>query len=511
MPGEVEPLLLEMHCHTRERSACSHIAVLDLVREVREKGLQGLVLTDHHAVWPEAEILELRRRAGVEPYFVILSGQEVTTDRGDVLVFGAPDPIPKGTRLAEIARRLPGAALVWAHPYRNGKRPPAERLTDPAPYHGVEIFSSNHAIRENLAGLQDWHRYKFTALAGTDTHATGFAGTYPTQFDHWVSSLDDLVAEIRAGRCRPFLKEIPRTGSNTQVTEVVVGTKGRTETRQRWIIRRLHSPSRWEKARTTYRILEQIHRSGFHAGPYRVPEPLDLDPRTRTVVEEGQRGKSLFEKLLSVPASEGRELLEMTAAWLARLHDTPLRLSPPGAFAGSEERRILNYLKKFDESRNPHARRARVLAEALVTVESRFAEQDTAGWVQGHGDFHPKNILVGQDQADDRTSRFISAIDFENAQVSPRAYDVGTFVAQLGNQLHGVPHVLARLPEAVFLDAYRANAREVPPDFSRQVELFRARTHLSIASYLIKVGLGDGPDLTRVLAEAERALALPGS
>jgi 3',5'-nucleoside bisphosphate phosphatase len=499
---------MEIHAHTRERSDCSHISALDLIRETRDKGLQGIVLTDHHRVWSCDEIRELRRRAGVEPYFVILSGQEVTTDRGDVLVFGPQDPIPKGSPLLEIAQRFPEAALVRAHPYRKGARPEPSLLQSPGPFHGLEIFSSNHSIRDNLAGLQDWHRFKFTALAGTDTHAAGYAGTYPTQFDHWVSTLEDLLAEIRGGRCRPFFKEIPRTGANIQVTEVVVGTKGRTETRERWIIKQLHNPSSWEKAQNTYRILEQVYRSGFDSGPFRVPEPLDIDPQTRTTVEEGQRGKSLFEKLLSVPAQEGGHLLGRVAAWLARLHDTPLRLSPAERFLTSEQRRIRNYLKRFQDCGHPHLSRARAIAEILEDAEKRIVEQDAAEFVQGHGDFHPKNILVGQDQADDRGSLFLSAIDFENSQVSPRAYDVGTFLAQFRNQLYGSPEVLTRYREEDFLEAYHRHALRVPPDFLRQVELFRARTHLSIASYLIKVGMGDSPDLWRVLVEAEKALAL---
>jgi hypothetical protein len=43
-------------------------------------------------------------------------------------------------------------------------------------------------------------------------------------------------------------------------------------------------------------------------------------------------------------------------------------------------------------------------------------------------------------------------------------------------------------------------------DFLRQTELFRARTNLSIAAYLIKVGLGESDNVWRVLVEAERAL-----
>jgi len=39
------------------------------------------------------------------------------------------------------------------------------------------------------------------------------------------------------------------------------------------------------------------------------------------------------------------------------------------------------------------------------------------------------------------------------------------------------------------------------------VELFRARTNLSIAAFFIRVGMGESEDLWRVLVEAEQSLS----
>jgi hypothetical protein len=501
-------LLLEIHSHTREHSPCSHIAATALVQEVRDKGLQGLVLTDHHYVWPYEALSKLRKEAKVEKHFVLLSGQEVTTaDSGDVLVFGPTESIRKHSKLYDILRRYPEAAVVWAHPYRNGVTPDPRLLKASSPFHGIEVFSSNHTVRDNVQGLQDWHRHKFTALAGTDTHGEGYAGTYPTQFDHWVHNLQDLVTEIRYGRCRPFFKEIPRTGANQQVTEIVIGTKGRRETRERWIIKKLHSRSKWEKARHAYRVMETVFRQGFDRGRYRVPEPLDLDPESQTVIEAGQRGRTLHDMLLAVPPKEGRQLIQEVGAWLARFHDTAMTLSLPETFERSEQRRIQNYMKRFVASDHPHTGRAESVAETVLAAEKRIAQSGEESFVLGHGDFHPKNVLVGQDQATDRSSFFVSAIDFENAQAYPKAYDVGTFLAQFRNQLYD-SGVLHEYTEEAFLEAYQQKAGSLPSDFLRQVELFKARTNLSIASYLIKVGMGDSRDFWRVLVEAERAVAI---
>jgi aminoglycoside phosphotransferase (APT) family kinase protein len=500
-------LLLEIHSHTRKHSPCSHISALTLVQEVRDKGLQGLVLTDHHHVWTASDLAELRKEAQLEEHFVLLSGQEVTTaDSGDVLVFGPTEAIQRHSRLADIVQKYPEAAVVWAHPYRNGVRPEPRLLRASHPFHGIEIFSSNHTIRDNIHGLQDWHRHKFTALAGTDTHAEGYAGTYPTQFDHWVSTLEDLVTEIRNGRCRPFFKEIPRTGANLQVTEIVVGTKGRKETRERWIIKKLHGRSKWEKARHAYRVMEEVFRHGFDSGPYRVPEPLDLDPESQTLIEVSQRAKSLYDMLLAVPPKEGRRLIEIVAAWLARFHGVQVTIPVRETFESSEERRMQNYMKRFVRSGHPHTGKAVSLAEIVLAAEKRIAEYGTEGFALGHGDFHPKNVLVGQDQVTDRSSLFVSAIDFENSRTYPQAYDVGTFLAQFRNQFSGTG-ILREYTEDAFLEAYQQRAHGLPSDFLRQVELFKARTDLSIASYLIKVGMGDSQDLWRVLVEAERSIA----
>ena len=60
-------MLIEMHCHTREHSSCSRVSALELVQQVFAKGLQGLVLTDHHYLWPRDELAALCREAEVPP------------------------------------------------------------------------------------------------------------------------------------------------------------------------------------------------------------------------------------------------------------------------------------------------------------------------------------------------------------------------------------------------------------------------------------------------------------
>jgi predicted metal-dependent phosphoesterase TrpH len=226
-------MLLEMHSHTAEHSPCSHVSAIELIRRVYAKGLQGVVFTDHHFLWSDEELEKVWHEAGVPGHFLVLSGQEVrTSDMGDVLVYGADESIPRDTPLADIRARQAKAALILAHPYRNNSRPERAKLLNPF-LDGVEIFSSNQSVSENSRGLRDWHAYRFTAIAGTDTHALSYSGIYPTQFDHPVDNIMALAAELQAGRCRPFFKEIPKAGTQIELTEITIGTKGDNEIRPR--------------------------------------------------------------------------------------------------------------------------------------------------------------------------------------------------------------------------------------------------------------------------------------
>ena len=202
-------MLLEIHSHTSEHSPCSIVKAVTLLRRVYAKGLEGVVLTDHHYLWRPAELLSVRHQTEVSDRFLVLAGQEVTTsDAGDILVYGADASISRGVSLSDLRARYPGAALVWAHPYRYNRRPEPSELLNPL-LDGIEILSTNQSALENGRGIEEWRTYKFNALSGTDTHAAKEAGTYPTLFYQPVSDIYQLAEEIRKGRCRPFPGAVP--------------------------------------------------------------------------------------------------------------------------------------------------------------------------------------------------------------------------------------------------------------------------------------------------------------
>lgn len=237
-----------------------------------------------------------------------------------------------------------------------------------------------------------------------------------------------------------------------------------------------------------------------------MPRPIDVDDGTMTLIEQGMRGKSLFDKLLSAPTEDGREYLALTAQWLAKLHNCCLSVTPREEFLAKEEARLAGYLERFVSINHRHSRKVRDILEVVAAVERQIVSDNEQFMVQGHGDFHPKNVIVGQDSLEKRSTLFVAAIDFESSLVSPRAFDVGCFLAQFRNQFYHHRDIIVAYPEELFLEPYMEASDFLEPDFHRQLELFRARTNMSIAAYLVKLGMGDSEDLWRVIVEAERCL-----
>ncbi|HEX9136881.1 MAG TPA: phosphotransferase, partial [Nitrospirota bacterium] len=183
-----------------------------------------------------------------------------------------------------------------------------------------------------------------------------------------------------------------------------------------------------------------------------------------------------------------------------------LQIVPPEAFFLDERRRLNLYLSAFYRNGHPLTRKAQEIMDMVVEFETSYYGRNPERMVQGHGDFHPKNIFIGQD-SDAPASRFLAAIDFGNSFTIPPAFDVGTFLAQFRNQFYGRLEVHAKVSENIFLQKYLNEAQRLDNDFLRQVEVFRARTSLSIGFYLIKLKLGESDNLWRVLVEAEHHLA----
>jgi len=492
-------MLLEMHCHTSRYSKCSQISPASLLSQVKKKELQGVVITEHHYLWREDDIKALRLEAELDKNFLIMAGQEAETDFGHVLVFGPDVTIGEEISLKDLRENFPEAALVWAHPFRNGNIPDGKKLLNPM-LDAIEIFSMNQTPKENYMGLKAWHKYKFTAISGSDAHAEGMAGAYPTQFDHPVFEMQDLVAEIKKSRCRPFFKEIPKSGTNILVTEITIGTKGDDESRNRIILKNITDDKKWAAAKSSSGITEFLYKNGFGEGQFRVPGIIDVNDKERLIIESGQRGRNLFDLLAHVDKKIGMDYFKLAAGWLARFHDKGIKEGGAESVIRKERRRFDSYLNSFVKTKSPYLKQIEPVIDFVKNKEEEIYSGKKDSFILNHGDYHPKNIIIGQDRQHDITTLFISVIDFGSTILFPRSFDAGYFISQFQNQFYAYPEILKNYRETDFIDTYAEESDNIPLDFMEQVGLFKLRANLSIASYLIKVGKGQSPEMEALIS-----------
>jgi len=195
----------------------------------------------------------------------------------------------------------------------------------------------------------------------------------------------------------------------------------------------------------------------------------------------------------------------LAARWLSKLHNGRFKITPADEYRHIEPGRLEYYLKSLIETRNRHLDRVREIKEQVLEREIELLRTRPEILVQGHGDFHPKNVFIGRDTPE--SGEYVTAIDFGSSYRLPRAFDVGTFLAQYISMFFREPEVQRHAPADIFLRTYLDRADDVEEDFATQVDLFKARTCLSILYYFAKIQMGDTEEFWRILVEAERSLA----
>jgi len=201
-------VLIDLHVHTYPASPCSVARVEDVILEAKRIGLDGVCLTDHNYIWDKARVEELRRKHD----FLILRGNEITTDQGDMLVFGLERPIQGIIKLDELRILVSEAEgfIIAAHPFRgfllfgSGQLglTPEKAMERPLfkKVEGVEVLNSKVTEKENRFAAEV---AKGTGLAGTggsDAHQVSDVGLYATRFFSKIRNEKELIDALRGGR-----------------------------------------------------------------------------------------------------------------------------------------------------------------------------------------------------------------------------------------------------------------------------------------------------------------------
>lgn len=207
---------IDLHVHTQRYSPCSTVDPLRLIGHAVKVGLDGLVITEHHYQWYDAELDQLAANADA-PGFILLAGFEYASRQGDILMYGLDatqiDEIPPGLAPAEAVAMAQdrGAVSIAAHPTRAGLGFDEEILT--LPVDAIETRSVNLRPHEQRLAANLAVQAGKPAIAASDAHRLSDVGRYGTDFLDPIRSMADLQQAIRRGRFHPANELTTRTGT----------------------------------------------------------------------------------------------------------------------------------------------------------------------------------------------------------------------------------------------------------------------------------------------------------
>lgn len=212
-PGTTDAggMAIDLHTHSWPASPCSSAAVDDLIIKARATGLDGICLTDHNYLWDRNTVEALKEKHD----FLILRGNEITTDQGDMLVFGLEENIKGIIRLEDLSQKVrdAGGVIIAAHPFRGfltfgitqlgltvkeaARRPMFQHVT------AVETRNGKVTEKENRFAAEVAAALNLPATGGSDAHLADEAGLFATRFMDRIHDETSLIQALLGGRYSP--------------------------------------------------------------------------------------------------------------------------------------------------------------------------------------------------------------------------------------------------------------------------------------------------------------------
>ena len=206
----------DLHCHTREGSIDSKVALKKYIKLLADQGFDGMMITDHDTYRGCSFWEEIKKDIKKDPKysdFVVLKGVEYDTkDAGHILVV-MPDDVYlhvltlRGMtlrRLMKIVRHY-GGILGPAHPFgvKSSSAMFFKKLKyDPniaKKFDFIETFNTCESARSNEMARMMANMYQKPGFGGSDAHEDKYVGMAYTQINADIRSNNDLIRALKEG------------------------------------------------------------------------------------------------------------------------------------------------------------------------------------------------------------------------------------------------------------------------------------------------------------------------
>lgn len=220
----------EMHTHTAACSKCGSATGEELVDAAKECGYAGIVLTNHFyhgntaidraLSWEEfvgayaEDYCRTKEYAKKYDLDVLFGIEEGYGPGKEVLIYGlspetvAATPAFRDMSIAEISAFVHAnhGILAYAHPFRHRdyiKDPDAE--PDPLLVDMIEGYNAHNAPGENPKAMEFAQKNHLPIIAGGDVHHTDSIGLCGVDFTRRLTTSENLVADLLAGRYQLYI------------------------------------------------------------------------------------------------------------------------------------------------------------------------------------------------------------------------------------------------------------------------------------------------------------------
>lgn len=193
---------IDLHCHSFF-SGDGVSSPEKLIESAKRKGLHGFAMTDHNTSEAVFYMIEkgLMREDGLPvDGFLVVPGQEVTTDEGHLLCIGATLPNNlKGTPAAEVCKLIheAGGLAIPPHPYDMFRAGIRQSVLETLEIDGLEVFNAATTLkRYNRQAFEYAEMKGLPMTAGSDAHHEAAIGTAYTILDTDDFSVEGIKRQI---------------------------------------------------------------------------------------------------------------------------------------------------------------------------------------------------------------------------------------------------------------------------------------------------------------------------
>lgn len=173
----------DLHTHTHY-SKCSNLRPEVLLKTAKERGLNGIAVTDHNTIEGALKIKGLNK----DRNFEVIVGEEITTEYGDVLAYYLRKHI-KATDFFGVVDEIKkqNGLIVIPHPFRTSINPyhkfkiPFDELKDKID--AIECFNARTLPGDNNKADKIADKLDIAKTGGSDTHFKFEIGTAYTLFN----------------------------------------------------------------------------------------------------------------------------------------------------------------------------------------------------------------------------------------------------------------------------------------------------------------------------------------